>query len=212
MVAFFPTALTAAWYIFALAALVAAIPSFEGVTSWSSIGNLVPGMSYLQGLGPAAAEGHPGQVPFYLSIGATRGEPPSVYTSKAQTLTYDPPLSSPQGNPGNVTMYRNRSPPLFYIHQNQLWHFHNESAIMPVNVHNLTSAAATDSSAGSDKQQPQLPLQLVVGTRPEGIPGGRWRWQGTMLFYENGAQDNQGLFYSCTDVNGLNGMFLFLQW
>ena len=96
MVTFFPTALIAAWYIFALAALVAAIPSFEGVTSWSSIGNLVPGMSYLQGLGPAAAEGQPGQVPFYLSIGATRGEPPSVYTSKAQTLTCDPPFPPPK--------------------------------------------------------------------------------------------------------------------
>ena len=97
-------------------------------------------------------------------------------------------------------MYRNRSPPLFYIHQNQLWHFHNESAIMPVNVQNTTGDGA-------------LPLQMVVGTRrDEGVQGGRWRWQGTMLFYENGAQDNQGLFYSCADVNGLNGLFLFLQW
>ena len=96
-------------------------------------------------------------------------------------------------------MYRNRSPPLFYIHQNQLWHYHNDSAIMPVNVHNSTGAA-------------QLPLQMIVGTKPDGVPGGRWRWQGTMLFYENGAQNNQGLFYSCADVNGLNGMFLFLKW
>ena len=96
-------------------------------------------------------------------------------------------------------MYRNRSPPLFYIHQNQLWHYHNESTIMPVNVHNTTGSG-------------QLPLQMIVGTKPKCVPGGRWRWQGTMLFYENGPQNNQGLFYSCADVNGLNGMFLFLQW
>ncbi|RDX55486.1 hypothetical protein OH76DRAFT_1414811 [Lentinus brumalis] len=153
---------------------VAAVPSFEGVTSWSSIGNLVPGMTYLEGLGPATSQGTPGHVPFYMSIAATRG------------------------NPGNVTMYRNRSPPLFYIHQNQLWHYHNESTIMPVNVHNTTGSG-------------QLPLQLIVGTKPAGVPGGRWRWQGTMLFYENGPQNNEGLFYSCADVNGLNGMFLFLQ-
>ncbi|KAH9918215.1 uncharacterized protein BXZ73DRAFT_105341 [Epithele typhae] len=129
-----------------------------GLTSWDSIGNLVPGMSYLQGLGPSATHGEKGLVPFYMSIAATRG------------------------NPGNVTLYRNRSPPLFYVHQNQLWHYHNESAILPVNVHNSTQSA-------------QLPLQLV----------------GTMLFYENEQRTNQGLFYSCADVNGLNGLFLFLQ-
>ncbi|KAI1795118.1 hypothetical protein LXA43DRAFT_1091240 [Ganoderma leucocontextum] len=153
---------------------VAAMPSFDGVTSWSSIGNLVPGLSYLEGLGPASTHGRADHTPFYLSIGATRG------------------------NPGNMTMYRNKSPPLFYIHQNQLWHYHNDSTILPVNVHNSTGSA-------------QLPLQMIAGTQPDGVPGGRWRWQATMLFYENGAQDNQGLFYSCADVNGLNGMFLFLQ-
>ncbi|TBU49381.1 hypothetical protein BD309DRAFT_909893 [Dichomitus squalens] len=155
-------------------AFVTAMPSFEGYTSWDSIGNLVPGMSYLEGLGPATTQGAANHVPFYLSIAATRG------------------------NPGNVTMYRNRSPPLFYIHQSQLWHYHNESTILPVNVHNSTGTG-------------QLPLQMIAGTKPDGVPGGRWRWQGTMLFYENGAQDNQGLFYACADVNGLNGMFLFLQ-
>ena len=96
-------------------------------------------------------------------------------------------------------MYRNKSPPLFYIHQNQLWHYHNDSTILPVNVHNTTGSA-------------QLPLQLIADPAPGGVPGGRWRWQATMLFYENGAQNNEGLFYSCADVNGLNGMFLLLQW
>lgn len=175
---------------------VAAVPSFEGVTSWSSIGNLVPGMTYLEGLGPATSQGTPGHVPFYMSIAATRGKHrPACQTAESLLTTH----TALAGNPGNVTMYRNRSPPLFYIHQNQLWHYHNESTIMPVNVHNTTGSG-------------QLPLQLIVGKKPEGVPGGRWRWQGTMLFYENGPQNNEGLFYSCADVNGLNGMFLFLQW
>ncbi|KAL1944193.1 hypothetical protein VTO73DRAFT_3378 [Trametes versicolor] len=155
--------------------LVSGMPSFDGVTSWSTMNTLVPGMSQLQGLGPAAAAaGEVNSVPFYMSIAA------------------------PRGLPGNVTIYRNKSPPLFYIHQNQLWHYHNESTILPVNVQNSTQAAG-------------LPLQMVADPQPGGVPGGRWRWQGTMLFYENGPQNNQGLFYSCQDVNGLNGLFLFLQ-
>ncbi|KAL7282318.1 hypothetical protein ACG7TL_003788 [Trametes sanguinea] len=154
---------------------VSAMPSFEGMTTWSdSISNLVPGMSHLEGLGPISTQGQAGHIPFYMSIAA------------------------PRGLPGNVTMYRNKSPPLFYIHQNQLWHYHNESTILPINVLNSTQAAG-------------LPLQMVAEQKAGGVPGGRWRWQGTMLFYENGAQNNQGLFYSCADVNGLNGLFLFLQ-
>ncbi|KAI9001443.1 hypothetical protein BD414DRAFT_34374 [Trametes punicea] len=153
---------------------VSAMPSFDGITSWSTISNLVPGMSYLEGLGPASTQGEAAHVPFYMS------------------------LAAPRGLPGNVTMYRNKSPPLFYIHQNQLWHYHNESTILPINVHNSTKAAG-------------LPLQMIAEQKQGGVPGGRWRWQGTMLFYENGAQNNQGLFYSCQDVNGLNGLFLFLQ-
>ncbi|KAI0775923.1 hypothetical protein BD413DRAFT_602457 [Trametes elegans] len=154
---------------------VSAIPSFDGLTSWSSdsISTLVPGMSHLQALGPISQD-PASQVPFYMS------------------------LAAPRGLPGNVTVFKNKSPPLFYIHQSQLWHYHNDSTILPVNVHNSTGAAG-------------LPLQMVAESAPGGVPGGRWRWQGTMLFYENGAQNNQGLFYSCQDVNGLNGLFLFLQ-
>ena len=188
------TLLVVVVHFLTLAALVTAMPSFEGVTSWSAIGNLVPGMSVLEGLGPASTQGQKDHVPFYMSIAATRGE---HYAYKLQHNTSL--LTSIQGNPGNVTMYRNRSPPLFYIHQNQLWHYHNESAIMPVNVLNSTGTEG-------------LPLQLAVGAKPDGVPGGRWRWQGTRLFYENGAQTDEGLFYSCADVNGLNGLFLFLQW
>ena len=208
MVAFTAT-LVAAAHLLALAALtvvrVAAMPSFESVTSWSSIGNLVPGMSFLEGLGPATTQDLPGHVPYYVSIAATRGNSISTVDHSLQRDG----LTSHTGNPGNATMRRNRSPPLFYIHQNQLWHYHNESAIMPVNVHNISDTAPPSVAAAAGSQQ--LPLQLVVGDRTGGVSGGRWRWQGTRLFYENGEQTNQGLFYSCADVNGLNGLFLFLQ-
>ncbi len=52
---------------------VAAVPSFEGVTNWSSIGTLVPGMSLLEGLGPSRTRNSE-QISFYMSIAATRGE------------------------------------------------------------------------------------------------------------------------------------------
>ncbi|KAI0750657.1 hypothetical protein C8Q80DRAFT_1267981 [Daedaleopsis nitida] len=165
--------LTVASYLASLL-LVAAVPSFDGVTSWSSIGNLVPGMTRLEGIGPSHTRRNADDPPFHMSIAAS------------------------DGHPGNVTMFRNRSPPLFYIHQNQLWHFHNESTILPINLYNSTQSVS-------------LPLQMIAGAKPEGVSGGRWRWQSTMLFYENGPQNNEGLFYSCADVNGLNGVFLFLQ-
>ena len=77
-------------------AFVAAIPSFEGYTSWDSIGNLVPGMSYLEGLGPASTQGDSSHVPFYLSIAATRGEstfhfpPPSPNSEKPNSSLVPP--------------------------------------------------------------------------------------------------------------------------
>lgn len=107
------------------------------------------------------------------------------------------------GLPGNASVYRNRSPPLFYIHQNQLWHFHNESTILPVQVHNSTLTS-------------KLPLQVVVGDKDPKlahrilVKGGHWRWQGTMLRYDHGSSSTP-LFYSCQDTNGLMGLFLFTE-
>lgn len=75
-------ALTAMLFTIAafLALFVSAMPSFEGVTSWSSINSLVPGMSQLQGLGPIATQNEAGSFPYYMSIAAPRGKrarPPS---------------------------------------------------------------------------------------------------------------------------------------
>lgn len=96
-------------------------------------------------------------------------------------------------------MKRETSPPLFYIHNGQLWHYHNGTTILPVSVRNSTASAA-------------LPLQLSVGKGSrDAVRGGSWRWQGTMLYYEQGSASNSGAYYSCQDTNGLMGLFTFLR-
>lgn len=151
---------------------VLAVPSFEGVTSWSSIGSLVPGMTALEAIGPTSWGK---QNPFYFTIDA------------------------PHGLTGNATVKTDNSPPLFYIHNSQLWNYHNASTIYPVHVVNSTRSA-------------DMPLQVVIGTpRGDVVRGGVWRWQGTMLFYELGSANNSGVYYSCQDTNGLMGLFLFLR-
>lgn len=96
-----------------------------------------------------------------------------------------------------MSIIRTQNPPLFYIHNDQLWHYHNASTILPVNVQNATLSS-------------QLPLQLVVGSKREGVKGGGWRWQGTQLVYEQGKASNSGVYYSCQDTNGLMGLFMFM--
>ena len=73
---------------------VTAMPSFDGMASWSSIGNLVPGLTYLEGLGPSATQGTVDHVPFYLSIGATRGESALRQASTAYIVTHSPTYPS----------------------------------------------------------------------------------------------------------------------
>ncbi|KAI0080903.1 hypothetical protein K474DRAFT_1657421 [Panus rudis PR-1116 ss-1] len=158
--------------------LVLAVPAFEGMTAYSSIGNLVPGLTFLEGIGPQGAGGD-NYNPLYVSIQA------------------------PRGSPGNATLLRNPSPPLFYVYNDQLWHYHNDSTILPVRVMNSTLTA-------------QLPLQVIVG-EPETkqqkkllVKGGKWRWQGTILRYDQGEHSNP-LFFSCQDTNGLSGLFLHAE-
>lgn len=50
---------------------VLAVPSFEGVTTWSTIGSLVPGMTALEAVGPNW--GDKGKVPQYFTIDAPMG-------------------------------------------------------------------------------------------------------------------------------------------
>jgi len=155
--------------------LVLAIPTYDGMGSFGSINNLVSGLTTLEAVG-------------------TGGIDPQNPSRHYMTIL------SPRGYPGNATIYRAKIPPLFYIRNDQLWHFHNESSIHPVKVHNSTASS-------------QLPLQVVVGaklSKRTEVKGGTWRWQGTMLRYEQGTHSTP-LFYSCQDTNGLMGLFLFLE-
>ncbi|KAF9009072.1 hypothetical protein BDQ17DRAFT_1349476 [Cyathus striatus] len=161
-----------AFFALCLFSLALAIPTWEGINVRGSIGSLVPGTSYIEALGPA------------------RGN------EKSQLRHLSLPVP---GNPGNLTVMPNyRAPGLFYVGQNQLWNFVNETAIFPVNAINVTSTS-------------EFPLQLIVGTKQAGISTGSWRWRGTMLYYDQGSRGNQGLFYTCTTDSGLPGVFMFLQ-
>ncbi|GLB33803.1 hypothetical protein LshimejAT787_0106870 [Lyophyllum shimeji] len=149
---------------------VAAVPAWEAARGQTSIGSLVPGASYIE------------------AIGASREKYRTTHLSALIP-----------GQPGNLTVLHNaRAPSLFYINRGQLWQFHNESAIYPVNVVNSTSITG-------------FPLQLVTGKKQAGIRSGTWRWQGTVLNYDQGSRGNTGLFYSCTLEDGTSGVFMFLQ-
>ena len=54
-------------------ALIHAVPAFEGISTWSSIGNLVPGITFLEAVGPEGAGGDTANIPNYLSILSPRG-------------------------------------------------------------------------------------------------------------------------------------------
>ncbi|KAF9485362.1 hypothetical protein BDN70DRAFT_636300 [Pholiota conissans] len=102
------------------------------------------------------------------------------------------------GELGNITVAPlNRvAPPLFYINQEQLWLLVNETAVYPVNVHNSTSFH-------------ELPMQLVLGKKREGITNGIWRWKATMLYYDlPGGKSNTGLFYQCMLESGAYNVFM----
>ncbi|KAF8076379.1 hypothetical protein FPV67DRAFT_414750 [Lyophyllum atratum] len=150
---------------------VTAIPAWEGARGQTSISSLVSGTSYIE------------------AVGSSR-DCESYRTTHLSLLH--------PGQPGNLTVAPNtRVPSLFYIHRNQLWQFHNETSIYPVNVLNSTMTG--------------FPLQLIVGKKSAGIRSGSWRWHGTMLYYDQGSAGNGGLYYSCTMEDGSNGVFMFLQ-
>ncbi|KAI0796783.1 hypothetical protein C8Q75DRAFT_729641 [Abortiporus biennis] len=151
-----------------------AIPAFESMTQWSSTTTLVPGLTTLEAIGPGIIDPQ-NYVPQYVSVLADRG------------------------SPGNATIRRDNAPPLFYVYQSQLYNYHNDSSILPVQLHNSTMSS-------------KFPLQVVVGdtgkqAKKTLVKGGSWRWQGTILRYEHGPYSTP-LFYSCLDVNGLMGLFV----
>jgi len=103
------------------------------------------------------------------------------------------------GEFGNITIsVDSKAPPMFFINKNQLWLLVNETAVYPVNMRNTTGTH-------------ELPLQLTVGKKKEGITNGIWNWKSTMLFYDTPAgRSNDGLFFNCLTANGLRNVFTSL--
>jgi hypothetical protein len=99
--------------------------------------------------------------------------------------------------PGKLTL-KQSSPSLFFISHEQLWVYANESYVHPVNVLNATIPG-------------NLPLQMAVGNKVEGVTGGSWRWLGTMLFYSLGNRSNGARFHSCKDKDDVLGLYIFLD-
>lgn len=90
---------------------------------------------------------------------------------------------------------------MFYINQEQLWLLVNETAVYPVNVHNTTGVHP-------------LHMQLILGTKREGITSGSWRWKNTMLYYDlPSGKSNDGLYYRClTDSGAFNVFMTFIPY
>ncbi|KAF8974569.1 hypothetical protein BDZ97DRAFT_35523 [Flammula alnicola] len=147
---------------------IAAVPTWEGMNGRSSITSLIPGASYIQAMGPAAQAG------------------------MVKHLSVHVPEKG-----GNLTVTPNtRTPPLFYINQDQLWLLVNETAVYPVNVHNSTGTH-------------ELPMQLILGNKREGITSGKWRWKTTMLYYDlPSGKSNDGLYFLCITESGLYNVFM----
>ncbi|KAF9451719.1 hypothetical protein P691DRAFT_637619, partial [Macrolepiota fuliginosa MF-IS2] len=161
-----------AFWLSCLAAMVAAIPTFEHFTDWDTgMGSLIPGAAYIQAIGSNDAV-------------------------NKETKHLNVHL---EGFPGNLTATTNaRRPEWFYIRHNRLYQVVNSTAIYPVNIKNITGT-------------PDYPLQLISSQKNEGNKYGVWRWQGSMLFYEEGKLSNGGLYYECIPEGSLPGIFTFLE-
>ncbi|PPQ77774.1 hypothetical protein CVT25_011209 [Psilocybe cyanescens] len=101
------------------------------------------------------------------------------------------------GELGNLSIISNTyEPPYFYISQNQLWLLVNETTVYPVNVHNSTGIH-------------ELPMQLILGKKKEGIVQGTWRWKATSLYYDfPGGKSNNGLYFRCLLESGAFNVFM----
>ncbi|KAF4619170.1 hypothetical protein D9613_005084 [Agrocybe pediades] len=128
-----------------------------------------------------------------LIPGASYIEAMGALSAKTNHLA---PLTPP-GPAANLTIRTNmENPPTFYINQNQLWLLVNETTVYPVNVHNSTTVH-------------QLPMQLILGHKRDGITDGTWRWKATQLYYEfPGGNTNHGLYYRCILPSGSYNVFM----
>ncbi|EIM85629.1 uncharacterized protein STEHIDRAFT_140201 [Stereum hirsutum FP-91666 SS1] len=160
-----------AFFFFACAACVLAIPTWENFSSRNSMGDFVPGASVIEAKGGPYGR----TLAFYLSN------------------------TSPRGTPGNATLEQTslQTAPKLFIDKSKLYMYTNDTFIQPVNVLNVTSS--TSSSSQSNSYDP-LGYKLTIGDvdKPEGLPSA-WSWTGTVLNYESGLWRNRGIYYYCVD-------------
>jgi len=105
-------------YILVTISAVICIPSWDGFIGarpQASIGNLVPGASFIESLGSGVSFER--YKPKYLIADAERGVA------------------------GPLAIHEDPSPPLFYINNQQLWQLNNQSSILRVNLMNVTDVS-----------------------------------------------------------------------
>ncbi|KAF9055257.1 hypothetical protein BDZ89DRAFT_1031852 [Hymenopellis radicata] len=173
------------------------MPAWAGAPGRTSIGSLVPGATHIEAIIPSRTSGK--GTTTHLTI-------PSIGVHHLPDSK--PGLTFDLDHLGNLTLIptaeTNASPPLFFINQDHLWLFRNESAIFPVSVVN-----ATTQFEGSP--QNQAPMQLIIDRKHIGVSGGSWKWRGTRLHYHHGNHNNAGVFYTCPTANGRTGVYLVLE-
>ncbi|KAE9410502.1 hypothetical protein BT96DRAFT_378624 [Gymnopus androsaceus JB14] len=93
-------------------------------------------------------------------------------------------------------------PSFYYVRQNRLWRYVNDSCTHAVNIVN-----GSEHAPGTE----QFPLQLILDEKPSGIDKGTWKWHGTKLIYQFGSANNSGIYYDCRLSDGGHSLVTFLQ-
>ena len=89
---------------------------------------------------------------------------------------------------------------MFFVNRNQLFLYTNDSSILTVNVLNTTAS-----------DEDPMPYKITIDNKRAGLSDTVWRWQGTLLQFDHGQRNNQGLYYSCLNKRGIWNLYLFLQ-
>ncbi|ETW84057.1 hypothetical protein HETIRDRAFT_415774 [Heterobasidion irregulare TC 32-1] len=129
---------------------------------------------------------------------------PGAAAIEAMGLPYGHPYylstSAPRGHSGNATVTHTPDPPMFFVNRNQLFLYTNDSSILTVNVLNTTAS-----------DEDPMPYKITLDNKRAGLSDTVWRWQGTLLQFDHGQRNNQGLYYSCLNKRGIWNLYLFLQ-
>lgn len=171
---------------------VVCIPSWDGFIGarpQASIGNLVPGASFIESLGSGISFER--YKPKYLIADAPKG----AFSKPFQE--YQP--NSVVGVAGPLSIQENPSPPLFYISNQQLWQLNNQTSILRVNLLNVT-----------DTPGHPAPLKLEISDDVDGLQYGVWRWRGTKLHYDLGKLSNNGVWFVCQMKGGRPAVYTSL--